>query len=53
MVLALRVNDRRVCALRDHLSTLLARNVTCRLLAPLVYLVSSLLRWPDAQMIAA
>jgi len=47
------VNDHRVCALRDHLLTLRARNVTCRLLAVLACLVICLLQWSDAQMIAA
>jgi len=53
MVRVPQVNDHRVYALHDHLLNLLARNVTYRLLALLVCLVSCLPQWPDARMIAA
>ena len=52
MVLVLRVNDHKVCALHDHLLNLLARNVTLQLLAPLICLLACLLRQPSSLMIA-
>lgn len=52
MVRAPQVNDRKVCALHDHLLNPLARSETYQLLSLLACLVSSPLRSPGSQILA-